>query len=429
MPTPSYRVEKVDVILRPNIKDPLNLEGTYDEDQSNLLNKRTNNSGGVSGSGSGGTTTYKHRRSLSRNEDGNNVNSDDDDSTTVKANNVKETAGSGSGGGGGGGGQTPQKPNHLSLNKRRRTTSHSLSTTNTGLTPVTDTNNKAVSASSHDLYSSASVSFIDKTPTIDKNISLVEMNTTVSSVNNSASTPTVCMDIVSTTPTKKPKPLHTTPSKSGAGSDVKYIKNGFKFKHGNYNRYYGYRNLNDDEDHRLAHLKSEWFKDKCVLDIGCNVGHVTLHIARHFEPKKIVGIDIDAQLIFSARKNIRHYINKIENEQNKYPISFQMTYGSLMSEKSLFFPNNICFMQQDYVPDSESSLCSVRSEHDFILALSITKWIHLNNGDDGIKRFFKKVFLNLNPGGSFLLEPQSWNSYKKKAKLTVSYRLCTFSFL
>jgi 7SK snRNA methylphosphate capping enzyme len=43
----------------------------------------------------------------------------------------------------------------------------------------------------------------------------------------------------------------------------------------------------------------------------------------------------------------------------------------------------------------------------------------LNWGDDGIKRFFKKIYLNLHPGGHLLLEPQSWASYKKKAKLTV----------
>jgi len=47
--------------------------------------------------------------------------------------------------------------------------------------------------------------------------------------------------------------------------------------------------------------------DKDVLDVGCNVGHLTLLIARDFEPRKIVGVDIDEELIKVARTNVRHY--------------------------------------------------------------------------------------------------------------------------
>ncbi len=45
-------------------------------------------------------------------------------------------------------------------------------------------------------------------------------------------------------------------------------KSSFKFRHGNYNRYYGYRNPDNEIDHRFDHFKCEWFKDKNVLDIG-----------------------------------------------------------------------------------------------------------------------------------------------------------------
>lgn len=72
------------------------------------------------------------------------------------------------------------------------------------------------------------------------------------------------------------------------------------------------------------------------------------------------------------------------------------------------------------MPQNEEKMNETKPEYDFVLALSITKWIHLNHGDDGLKRFFKKIFLNLKPGGCLLLEPQSWSSYKKKAKLSVS---------
>lgn len=39
--------------------------------------------------------------------------------------------------------------------------------------------------------------------------------------------------------------------------------------------YYSYR-CPSDNDPRLALLREEWFKDRDVLDIGCNTGHLTI---------------------------------------------------------------------------------------------------------------------------------------------------------
>ena len=77
-------------------------------------------------------------------------------------------------------------------------------------------------------------------------------------------------------------------------------------------------------------------------------------------------------------------------------------------------------MQGNYVPMDDYSVDAQTPEYDVILALSLSKWIHLNWGDTGIKRFFKKVYRHLRPGGKFILEPQPFNSYSKKKKLTVS---------
>lgn len=40
----------------------------------------------------------------------------------------------------------------------------------------------------------------------------------------------------------------------------------------------------------------------------------------------------------------------------------------------------------------------------------------MNYGDDGLKRFFRKIYDSLTVGGFFILEPQSLESYHKRAK-------------
>lgn len=51
------------------------------------------------------------------------------------------------------------------------------------------------------------------------------------------------------------------------------------------------------------------------------------------------------------------------------------------------------------------------------IRFSITKWIHLNTSDAGLKMFFRRVYDVLRKGGTFVLEPQGWESYAKARKL------------
>merc|ERR1719312_21934 len=82
------------------------------------------------------------------------------------------------------------------------------------------------------------------------------------------------------------------------------------------------------------------------------------------------------------------------------------------------FPHNIEFFAANYVPETDQLLDTVQQEFDTILCLSTTKWIHLNFGDAGLKRAFKKMYAQLKQGGVLILEAQGFNTYAKRKKLS-----------
>ena len=206
---------------------------------------------------------------------------------------------------------------------------------------------------------------------------------------------------------------------------------------------------------------------------------MTIAVARMLSTKTIVGIDIDKHLIAKARNNIstyvkipsesdpapptneegeknvkkKHYNNKKYNKYKRnqvdfFPISFPVAQGNFLKLENKLdcvektdktFPNNVffktvisnkilgyvwnvkkfIFSQMNYVLKDEQLINQDTQQYDLILCLSVTKWIHLNFGDSGLKIAFKRMFNQLRPGGKLILEAQNWASYKKKRKLTV----------
>ncbi len=69
------------------------------------------------------------------------------------------------------------------------------------------------------------------------------------------------------------------------------------------------------------------------------------------------------------------------------------------------FGRKVRFICDNYVLESDDLLELAQPEFDTILCLSTTKWIHLNFGDDGIKRAFKRMYAQLRPG--------NWLSFQK----------------
>jgi 7SK snRNA methylphosphate capping enzyme len=215
---------------------------------------------------------------------------------------------------------------------------------------------------------------------------------------------------------------HSESSSNESRNPVNFTRKGSIYRYGNYTQYYGYRNKGPaHEDPRLKLFKRDWFEGRDCLDVGSNTGLVTIAVAKGFSPRAITGVDIDAKLIRMAWKNLhRQFVPMVTPSGRPFPVSFKMTHmvpvgGDKPSE---LFPNNVTFKQVDYVPRSDEEVSSVVPRYHLILCLSLTKWIHLNHGDEGLKRTFLKMYRQLHPGGYLILEPQPWSSYGKRKKLT-----------
>jgi len=180
------------------------------------------------------------------------------------------------------------------------------------------------------------------------------------------------------------------------------------FRYGNYNQYYGYRNLNNAPDTRINLIDPILIENKRILDIGCNTGQFTMLVASKYNCKYIIGLDIDEKLIKIAKTNMKYY-SPLWILGSSFPMSFPSSMGPLGDNSR---PINAFFQSGnflDYPIDSES--------FDTIFALSISKWIHLNWGDLGLVDFLKKSHNILCSGGCLIIEIQPFSSYKKKCNV------------
>ncbi|XP_073827722.1 U6 snRNA methylphosphate capping enzyme Amus [Musca autumnalis] len=233
--------------------------------------------------------------------------------------------------------------------------------------------------------------------------------------NSSTSNESKNLETVLKSPNKIKKPPSTfipqSPKKrleyQGAKSSESLNKKKEKFIYGNYSQYYGYRNKDKDfHDIRLDVFEKhqELFENKEILDIGCNSGFITMEFAKLFPVKSIVGLDIDKHLINQAIKHLTRH-------KKSLPMNNEL-------RKQQKFPFNVSFVHGNYVLRDEVLLEIERPQFDVILCLSITKWIHLNFGDEGLKLAFRRMFLQLKSKGVLILEAQPFDNYARRKKMT-----------
>nr|XP_043629660.1 probable RNA methyltransferase At5g51130 [Erigeron canadensis] len=191
---------------------------------------------------------------------------------------------------------------------------------------------------------------------------------------------------------------------------------------GNYRNYYGYRiDQGLEEDPRIKVMRKEWFEGKNCLDIGCNSGLITINIAKKFGCRKILGIDIDSARIEDAHWNLRKSVKM--SECKKHPVADKSKDAGLNGIGSSLIKTT-AEISEDSVASHLFDVVSFKKDnfvqgwstpgdkvYDTILCLSVSKWIHLNWGDEGLTTLFAKVWRFLQPGGVFILEPQPWKSY------------------
>ncbi|XP_030043160.1 7SK snRNA methylphosphate capping enzyme [Microcaecilia unicolor] len=225
-------------------------------------------------------------------------------------------------------------------------------------------------------------------------------------------------------------PLPPTPDPRAAAASSS------RFQYGNYRRYYGYRTPARSEDPRLRLLmqRPHWIRGRALLDLGCNEGRLALSLARSLRPARLLGLDIDPALVRCARRNLRREQGQEQRPAGAAafpqalaacrgpiaapPLPPQPGGGEPDAHGHDDFPHNVYFVQGNYVLERDELLETQSPEFDVILCLSLTKWVHLNWGDEGLKRMFKRIYRHLHPGGILILEPQPWASYGKRKKLT-----------
>lgn len=133
-----------------------------------------------------------------------------------------------------------------------------------------------------------------------------------------------------------------------------------------------------------------------VLDVGCNAGNFTQLLYEFLTKKKpgrkiiILGIDIDSILIERA-KELNQY------KENVFYSSFNV----------MDYDNN-----GDNCISNHLKLYS-KQQFNVVCCFSITMWIHLNNGDDGLEQFLDYM---AQLSEILIIEPQPWKCYQNAVR-------------
>lgn len=185
--------------------------------------------------------------------------------------------------------------------------------------------------------------------------------------------------------------------------------NGHHF--GNFKNYYNFHPINE----RTSRFPTGLFRSiwNChgkpqkffILDIGCNEGNLSMELLQLAQKELIeiecflLGVDLDTELIRRANEKFE------TNPWCQFSVyNIMKNYSdSCLAEKS-YTSNDVVDVINSYIKKHEIMHFSL------VTCFSITMWIHMNYGDDGL-HFFLDSAVSFT-GGSLLLEPQPWKCYR-----------------
>lgn len=214
-----------------------------------------------------------------------------------------------------------------------------------------------------------------------------------------------------------------------------------------------------------------------VLDLGCNSGKVTIQLAQMLcdaGTVTITGVDIDATLIRQARDaaaiarslcrpsrvagractKMESSTLQLRRESVYFPSVFPALFGPISAEngrleslkptdsadecsnllEAAMRSPRLDFVAAEWVdcgspvgePSDHKDIIRLQGKdangYDLVLALSLTKWIHIHAGDVGLARFFARMSRCLRPDGLLVLEPQDWKSYDAPKRMSKAIR-------